>query len=388
MECPALDPDLPEELQLLQQTLRDYVRDHVAPYAAKYDESESFPEIPWKKAAELGLGAVTIPEEYGGTAMGNLAASVVVEEVSRVCPSTAVTLSVHNSLVAAPVAKWGSDALKKKYLPRMATGELLGAYALSEAEAGTDAANQRTRAVKKGERYVIDGAKLWISSATHAGIFIVFARTSDPPDGGHRSRGVTAFLVERGTPGLKVGKKEEKLGIRASPTTELLLDQCEVPVENVLGTLEQGFHVAMDTLDGGRIGIASQAIGITQGCLDASVKYARERQQFGRPIGDFQAIQWKIAEMATQLDAARLLTRRAARIRDTGAACAKEAAMAKLFASQLANRAADDAVQIHGSAGYSREYIVERLFRDARITEIYEGTTEAQRLVIARQLLS
>jgi alkylation response protein AidB-like acyl-CoA dehydrogenase len=383
-----LDLDLPEEHQLLQQTLRDYVRDHVTPHAAKYDEEEKFPEIPWQKARELGLTAVTVPEKYGGTEMGNLAASVVVEEVSRSCPSTGVTLSVHNSLVCSPIAKWGSEPLKQKYLPRLASGELLGAYALSEAEAGTDAANQRTRAVRKGDRWVVDGSKMWITSGTHAGLFIVFARTSDPPTSEHRSRGLTAFLVEPSMRGFTVGKKEQKLGIRASPTTEIHLASVEVPAENVLGTVDKGFHIAMDTLDGGRIGIASQAIGITQGCLDASLTYAKERQQFGRPIGDFQAIQWKLADMAAQLEAARLLTRKAAWLRDAGKPCVREAAMAKLVASQLADRAADDAVQIHGSAGYSREYVVERLFRDARITEIYEGTTEAQRMIIARSLLT
>jgi len=383
-----VDLELPEELQLLQQTLRDYVRDHVAPHAAKYDESESFPEIPWQKAAELGLSAITIPEAYGGTGMGTLAASLVIEEISRVCPSTGVTLSVHNSLVCAPIAASGSESLKQKYLPRLASGELVGAYALSEAEAGTDAANLRTRATRKGDRFVLDGAKLWITSGTRAGLFIVFARSSEPPEGAHRSRGITAFLVEREFRGLRVGKKEEKLGIRASPTAEIVFESCEVPAENVLGELDRGFRVAMGALDGGRIGIASQALGITQGCLDASVKYARERQQFGRPIGEFQAIQWKIAEMAMQIDAARLLTRRAAKLRDAGQPCTKEAAMAKLFASQMANRAADEAVQIHGSAGYSREYLVERLFRDARITEIYEGTSEAQRLVIARHVMA
>jgi alkylation response protein AidB-like acyl-CoA dehydrogenase len=382
-----MDFELSEEHQLLQQTVRDYVRDHVAPVAAKLDESESFPEAPMKAAAELGLLAIAIPEPYGGTAMGNLAASIVVEEISRVCPSTGVTVSVHNSLVCTPISKWGSDSIKERFLPRLATGELLGAYCLSEAEAGTDASNQQTRAVKRDGRYVLNGAKMWITSGTHASLFIVFARTSDPPDVAHRSRGISAFVVEKGTKGLSVGKKEAKLGIRASSTTEILLDQCEVPVENLLGTLDKGFHVAMDTLDGGRIGIASQALGITQGCLDASVAYAKERRQFGRAIADFQAIQWKIAEMATQLDAARMLVRRAAKLRDDGQPCVKEAAMAKLFASQLANRAADDAVQIHGSAGYSREYIVERLFRDARITEIYEGTTEAQRMIIAREVL-
>jgi alkylation response protein AidB-like acyl-CoA dehydrogenase len=318
--------------------------------------------------------------------MGNLAASIVVEEISRSCPSTGVTVSVHNSLVCTPIAKWASDSIKQRFLPRLATGELLGAYCLSEAEAGTDAANQQTRAVRKGDRWVLNGAKMWITSGTHASLFIVFARTSEPPDTAHRSRGISAFVVEKGTKGLSVGKKEQKLGIRASSTTEILLQECEVPAENLLGTADKGFHVAMDTLDGGRIGIASQALGITQGCLDASVGYAKERRQFGRAIADFQAIQWKIAEMATQLDAARLLVRRAAKLRDDGKPCVKEAAMAKLFASQLANRAADDAVQIHGAAGYSREYIVERFFRDARITEIYEGTTEAQRMIIARQI--
>ena len=382
-----MDFELSEEQQLLQQTVRDYVEEHVAPVAAELDETESFPVGPVKKAAELGLLAITIPEAYGGTAMGNVAASIVVDEVSRVCPSTGVTLSVHNSLVCTPLAKWGSESIKTRFLPRLATGELLGAYCLSEAEAGTDAANQQTRAVWKGDRWVLDGAKMWITSGTHAGLFVVFARTTPPADGAHRSRGISCFVVEKGTKGLSVGKKEDKLGIRASSTTEILLQECEVPAENVVGEVDKGFHVAMDTLDGGRIGIASQALGITQGCLDASLKYSKERRQFSRPIADFQAVQWKLADMATQLEAARLLTRRAALLRDDGKPCAKEAAMAKLFASRLANRPADDAVQIHGSAGYSREYIVERLFRDARITEIYEGTTEAQRMVIARHLL-
>jgi alkylation response protein AidB-like acyl-CoA dehydrogenase len=382
-----MDFELSEEQQMLRQTVRDYVRDHVAPVAAQLDETETFPVEPVRKAAELGLLSVTIPEKHGGTAMGNVAASLIVDEVSRVCPSTGVTLSVHNSLVCTPISKWASEPLQQRYLPRLANGELLGAYCLSEAEAGTDAANQQTRAVRKGDHWVLNGAKMWITSGTHAGLFLVFARTSPPPENAHRSRGITCFVVEKGTKGLSIGKKEEKLGIRASSTTEVLLQECEIPAENVVGTVDKGFHVAMDTLDGGRIGIASQALGITQGCLDASLKYAKERRQFSRPIADFQAVQWKLADMATHLDAARMLTWRAARLRDLGRPCAMEAAMAKLFASRLANRAADDAVQIHGSAGYSREYIVERLFRDARITEIYEGTTEAQRMVIARHLL-
>ncbi|MSR48294.1 MAG: acyl-CoA dehydrogenase [Planctomycetes bacterium] len=380
-------PELTEEQELLQQTVRDYVRNHVAPHAAKYDEAESFPEIPWAKARELGLCAITIPEVHGGTAMGTVAASIVVEEVSRVCPSTAVTLSVHNSLVSSTIAKHANDAQRQRFLPNLASGEWLGAYCLSEAGAGTDASDQQTTAVRKGDRFVLNGAKLWITSGTHAGLFIVFARTSTAPDLAKRSRGVSCFIVERATKGVSIGKKEEKLGIRASPTTEVLLQDCEIPADNLIGELDKGFRIAMDALDVGRIGIASQALGIAQGCFDESLKYAKERRQFGRPIAEFQAIQWKLADMATGIDAARLLTRRAARMRDAGEPCAKEAAMAKLFASILANRTADEAVQIHGSAGYSREYLVERLFRDARITEIYEGTTEAQRMVIARALL-
>jgi butyryl-CoA dehydrogenase len=319
--------------------------------------------------------------------MGTLAASIVVEEISRVCPSTAVTLSVHNSLVATAIAKHANDAQRARFLPKLASGEWLGAYCLSEAGAGTDASDQKATAVRKGDRYVINGPKLWITSGTHAGLFLVFARTAPSPDPAKRSRGISCFAVERATKGVSIGKKEEKLGIRASPTTEVLFNECEVPAENLLGELDKGFRVAMDALDVGRIGIASQALGIAQGCLDESLKYARGRQQFGRPIAEFQAIQWKLADLATGVDAARLLTRRAARMRDAGEPCAKEAAMAKLFASTFANKAADEAVQIHGSAGYSREYLVERLFRDARITEIYEGTTEAQRMVIARALL-
>jgi butyryl-CoA dehydrogenase len=384
-----MDFELPEELQMLRSTVREFADRELAPVAGDLDAAEEFPENEVKKAAELGLLSVAVPDEYGGMGVSasSQAGSLVVEELSRVCPSTAVTVSVHNSLVCAPISRHGSELVKRKYLPRLASGEILGAYALSEADAGTDAANLRTAAEKKGDKYILNGAKLWITSGTHADLFVVFARTS-PPEGNKRSRGVTAFLVEKNFGGLSVGKKEEKLGIRASSTTEILLDQCEVPADNVLGEIDRGFRVAMDTLDGGRIGIASQALGITQGCLDASIAYAKDRRQFGRPIGDFQAIQWKIAEMATQLEAARLLTRKAAATRDAGERCTREAAMAKLFASQLSNRAADDAVQIHGSAGYSREYVVERLFRDARITEIYEGTTEVQRLVVARSLLN
>ena len=325
-------------------------------------------------------------EEYGGSALGNLASSIVTEELSRVCASTGVTISVHNSLVCGPVDKFGSELLKQKYLPRLASGEWLGAYALTEAEAGSDAANQQATAEKRGDRYVLNGTKLWITSGAFADFFVVFARTSAPSNG-NRSEGITAFAIEKTTPGLTPGKLEEKVGIRASTTTELLLENCEVPPENVIGEVGQGFRIAMDTLDGGRIGIGSQAVGIAQACLEASTAYSKERQQFGRPIAAFQAIQWKLAEMATDLEAARLLVRKAAWLRDRGEPCALAASMAKLHASVSSNRAADEAVQIHGGAGYTTDFPVERYMRDARITEIYEGTTEIQHLVIARHLI-
>ncbi|MFO0982226.1 MAG: acyl-CoA dehydrogenase [Planctomycetota bacterium] len=381
----AVYEELSDELLSLQQTVREFAEREVRPHADRLDRTAEFPSEIVRKAAAIGLLGLCTAEEYGGTNMGNLASSIAVEELSRVCASTGVTVSVHNSLVSVPLGKFGSDVVKRKYLPKLATGELLGAYALSEPNAGSDAANQETRAEKRGDRYLLNGTKLWVTSGDHAGVIIIFARTSR--EASSRAKGITAFMVEKDFKGFSVGTKEDKLGIRASSTCELILQDCEVPEENVLHQVGDGFRVAMDTLDGGRIGIASQAVGITQACLEASIKYAKERQQFNQPIGNFQAIQWKIADMATQLSAARMLTRRAAWLRDQHRPCATEAAMAKLFASRLANWAADEAVQIHGSAGYSTEYPVERYFRDARITEIYEGTTEIQRLVIARHMM-
>jgi butyryl-CoA dehydrogenase len=378
--------ELSDELLALQETCREFAVKEVEPVADQLDRESKFPLEIVRKAAELGLLGLCIAEEYGGTAMGNLASSIMVEEISRACASTGVTLSVHNSLVSVPIGKFGSDAIRRKYLPRLATGEMLGAYALSEPNAGSDAANQESRAELRGDKWILNGTKLWVTSGDHADVIIIFARTSR--ETGSRAKGITAFLVEKEFKGFSVGTKEDKLGIRASSTCELILQDCEVPQDNVLHVVGDGFRVAMDTLDGGRIGIASQAVGITQACLDASLKYAKERQQFGQPIVNFQAVQWKLADMTTQLDAARALTRRAAWLRDQKRPCATEAAKAKLFASRLANWAADEAVQIHGSAGYSTEYPVERYFRDARITEIYEGTTEIQRIVIARSLLS
>ena len=382
-----MDFELPETLQQFQQEVRAFVGEHVRPRAAELDASEAFPEDVVRRAGEAGYLSLMIPEEFGGRALGNLGGAILVDEVSQVCPSSAVAFSVHNSLVCGPLRKYGNDEQRQRFLPRLASGEFLGAYALSEAGSGSDAAALSAKAVRNGETWKLDGAKLWITSGTHAGLFIVFVRTA-PPEDGKKHRGISAFLVEADRPGVRIGKKEDKLGLRASSTVEILLDGVEVPDANLLGEEGRGFRIAMETLDGGRIGIAAQAAGITQGCLDASLEYVKERRAFGRPLADFQAIQWKLADMATRLDAARLLIRRAAQLRDRGLSCVKEAAMAKLAASTLSNEAASEAVQIHGANGYRRGALVERLFRDARVTEIYEGTTEIQRLVIARALLN
>jgi len=372
------------DLEILRQTARDFAERELAPAAARLDRERAFPAEAMRKMAEIGYLGMVVPEEFGGTALGNLALAVVLEELNRACASTGVTLSVHNSLVASPIVRFGTEDQKGRYLPRLSRGEIFGAYALTEPNAGSDAGSLRTRAEKKGDRWILNGTKIWITSGDAAGLVIVYARTD--PEGG-RGRGISAFLVESGFSGFRVGTKEHKMGIRASSTVELLFENCEVPEGNLLGEENEGFKVAMDTLDGGRIGIGAQAVGIARACLEASTKYARERVQFGRPIGKFQAIQFKLADMAMEIDAARLLVHRAAWLRDQEVRCSKEAAMAKLFASRACNRAADEAVQIHGGAGYTTEFPVERYFRDARITEIYEGASDIQRVVIARALL-
>ncbi len=372
--------ELSDEERMIQQTAREFADGEIAPVAAENDAKERFPEDIIKKLGELGFMGMLVPEEYGGAALGNFCLVLALEEINRVCASTGVTVSVHNSLVSSPIVKFGSEELKKKYLPKIGTGEWLGAYALSEAEAGTDAASLQARAEKDGDDYVLNGTKSWVTTGAHADVYIVMMRT-DPEQ---RAKGISAFVVERNTKGLTVGKKEDKLGLRASSTTELILEDCRIPVANLLGKEGGGFSIAMATLDGGRIGIGAQGVGIARACLEASAAYATEREQFGRKIGEFQAIQWKIADMATEIDAARLMVYRAARMRDQEVPHTKEAAMAKLFASETANRAARDAVQIHGGAGYLKDFPVERYYRDARITEIYEGTSEVQRIVISR----
>jgi alkylation response protein AidB-like acyl-CoA dehydrogenase len=380
-----MDFELTEDLILVQETARQFADEVLAPGAQAIDRAEEFPWGKyWPKLAELGFLGLLIPEEHGGSGLGNLALSVVLEELNRACASTGVTVSVHNSLVSAPVVKFGSPEQKAKYLPRLAAGELVGAFAMSEPNYGTDAASMETTAVLRGDRYVLNGRKAWITNGGSAGMVLVFA-SLDRKKG---ARGISAFLVEPSFQGFSVGKKEKKMGIRGSETVQLVFDDLEVPAENRLGAEGDGFKVAMDALDGGRVGIASQAIGIARACLEASVRYANEREQFGKTIGQFQPTQWKLADMAMEIDAARLLTRRAAWLRDQGKPHIPEASMAKLFASEAANRAATRAVQIHGGAGYCAEYPVERYFRDAKVTEIYEGTSEVHRILIARSLLA
>jgi alkylation response protein AidB-like acyl-CoA dehydrogenase len=380
-----MDFDLTEEQRMIQDAARDFAADVVAPGAAERDRTGEFPIAQFKAAAEQGFAGVLVPEAYGGSALGNVALSLILVEVNAACASTGVTLSVHNSLCSAPLVKFGTEEQKRRYLPRLASGEFLGAYSLSEAGSGSDAAALVCAAREDGDALVVDGTKLWVTSATHADFFLVFVRTAKEP--GRKARGITALLVERTTPGFRVSRKEEKLGIRASSTCELVFESCRVPKANVLGEVGKGFAIAMDTLDGGRIGIASQAIGIARAARDAAVKYAKERKQFGRAIAEFEAIQFKIADMSARVDAAELCVMRAAWLKDQGRPHSREASTAKLLASRTANFCAREAVQILGGAGYLEDFPVERHYRDARITEIYEGTTEIQKLVIARHVI-
>jgi butyryl-CoA dehydrogenase len=375
--------ELTPEQKLLQQTVREFANSEVKPLAKELDETGRFPRETFRKAAELGLTGVAMPEDEGGAGFDHVSYTIVIEEISRACASTGVILSVQNSLYCDPVHRFGTDEQKKKFLLPFARGEKIGCYALTEPQAGSNAAALRTVAVRKGDRYVINGTKAWITNGGAADAAIVYVNT-EPAKG---EKGITALVVEKGTKGFAVGKEEKKLGINATACTELSFTDCEVPLENRIGPEGDGYKVALSTLDGGRIGIAAQAVGIAQGAFEAALAYAKERQAFGHPIADFQAIQFMLADMATEIDAARLLTRRAAWRQDTGARFSMDAAIAKLFASEMSTRATHKAIQIHGGYGYSREYPVERNYRDARITEIYEGTSEIQRLVIAAWVL-
>jgi len=378
-----VDLDLTEEQQLLQKSVREFAEAEVKPHAKEIDETGHFPFDNFKKAAELGLTGVAVPENYGGAGMDHVSYAIVIEEISRVCASTGVILSVQNSLYCDPVLRFGTEEQKQKFLLPFARGEKIGCYALTEPQAGSNAAALTTKAVRKGDTYVINGTKAWITNGGAADAAIVYVNTQ--PEKGEK--GITALVVEKGTRGFTVGKEEKKLGIHATACTELSFTDCEVPVGNRIGNEGEGYKVALSTLDGGRIGIASQATGIAQGAFEAALSYAQQRQAFGHPISDFQAIQFMLADMATEIDAARLLTRRAAWKQDSGARFTMEASIAKLFASEMSTRVAHKAIQIHGGYGYSSEYPVERNYRDARITEIYEGTSEIQRLVIAAWVL-
>lgn len=380
---------LPEELTTLRETAQKFAERELTQVARDMDRAEKFDVRVFRNMAEQGFACLTIPEAYGGAGfyeanMANQAASIVLEEINRRCASTGVTLSVHMSLFSSALNKWGSDELKQRYLPRMATGEWIGAYCLSEAGSGTDAGSLQCQAVKDGDHYVLNGAKLWITSGEYADVFLVMARTANTG----RSKDISAFIVDAKTPGVKVSKKEKKMGIRASATNEILFENARVPASNLIGEEGIGFKIALDTLDGGRIGIGAQALGIARAALEDATEYSKKRQQFDQPLSTFQIIQFKLADMAMRLDAARLLVHRAAWLRDNDLPCGKEAAMAKLMASETANFCAKEAVQIYGGNGYSKEYDVERYFRDARITEIYEGTSEVQRIVISRAVLA
>lgn len=372
---------LSEEHEMIRKMVRDFAQNEVAPTAAERDEEERFDMELFEKMAELGLTGIPWPEEYGGIGSDYLAYCIAVEELSRVCASTGVTLSAHTSLAGWPVYKFGTEEQKQKYLRPMAEGTKIGAYGLTEPGSGSDAGGMRTTAKLNGDHYILNGSKIFITNGGIAHIYIVFALT-DPED----KRSTTAFIVEKDFEGFSVGKKEKKLGIRSSPTTEIIFDDCKVPVENMLGKVGEGFKVAMMTLDGGRNGIAAQAVGIAQGALDAAVAYAKERKQFGKPIAENQGISFKLADMATSIEASRLLTYQAAWLESKGLPYGKESAMSKLMAGDTAMKVTTEAVQVFGGYGYTKDYPVERFMRDAKITQIYEGTQEIQRLVISRML--
>jgi len=373
---------LTDEQKMLQRMVRDFAVNEVEPTAAERDEEERFDRGIFDKMAELGLAGIPWPEEYGGIGAEYVSYVIAVEELSRVCASTGVTLSAHVSLASWPIYQYGTEEQKQTFLKRLAEGSALGAYALSEPGAGSDVASMKMTATKDGDDYVLNGSKVWITNGEVADIYVVFAKTD--ADAGHR--GITGFIVEKGTEGFTFGKKEKKLGIRSSPTTELIFENCRVPKENMLGAEGEGFKIAMTTLDGGRSGIAAQAVGIAQGALDASVAYAKEREQFGKPIAHNQGVSFKLADMATEIEAARLLTYKAAWLESEGLPYSDASAMAKLYAGDTAMKHTVEAVQIFGGYGYTKDYPVERYMRDAKITQIYEGTNEIQRLVIGRSV--
>ncbi|MFQ5862952.1 MAG: acyl-CoA dehydrogenase [Candidatus Brocadiales bacterium] len=372
-----------EEQRLLSDIVREFAHKELGPIAAELDNEARFPAEQLCRASELGFMGIMIPERYGGSGMDTISYVIALEEISRACASTAVIISVNNSLVCEPIFRFGCEELKHRFLIPLSRGEKLGCFALTEPQAGSDAVGLKTTAIKRAGCYVLNGTKLLITSGDRADVAVVFAVT-DRTRGTH---GISAFLVEKGTPGFSVGKIEDKMGLRASDLAELSFQDCTVPEENLLGKEGDGFKIAMITLDGGRIGIAAQSVGIARACLEDALRYSKERFQFGQPISGFQAIRFMLADMSVEIEAGRLLTFRAAYLKDRGLPYTKEASQSKLYASEMANRVAYKALQIFGGYGYTKEFPVERWYRDARVTTIYEGTSEIQRLVIARDLL-
>lgn len=377
-----MDFSLTKQEELFLLMIREFAENEVKPLAEEIDEEERFPMETVKKMGEIGLMGIPVPVEYGGQGGTNQMYSMAVEELSRACATTGVVLSAHTSLCVAPILENGTEEQKMKYLPKLCSGEWIGAFGLTEPNAGTDAAMQQTTAVDAGDKWILNGSKIFITNAGYANVYIVMAMT----DKSLGTKGISAFIVEKGMPGFSIGKKEKKLGIRGSATCELIFENCEVPKENLLGALGKGFSIAMKTLDGGRIGIAAQALGIAQGAMDETIKYTKERKQFGKAIAHFQNTQFQMANLETRVQAARLLVRSAAYKKDMKLPYSADAAMAKLFAAETAMEVTTKAVQFHGGYGYTREYSVERMMRDAKITEIYEGTSEVQRMVIAAKL--
>jgi butyryl-CoA dehydrogenase len=375
--------ELSDEQQMVQAMAREFAETAVRPIAAAIDREARFPHETVKRMGELGLMGIAFPEKWGGSGADAVSYVLALEEIARVCASHAVVMSVNNSLYGDPVYKHGTDAQRARFLTPVASGHAHGCFALTEPQAGSDATNQHTLAIRDGGDYVITGRKLFITNGREASFALVFCQT----DRAKGSRGISAFVVEKGTPGFGVAKTEDKLGIRASDTAELVFDDCRVPAANRLGEEGQGFRIALGAIDGGRIGIAAQAVGIATGAYERALAYARERKSFGVPIGQHQMVQWMLADMATAIDGARLLTLRAATLKDAGRPFSKEAAMAKLFAAETAMKVTTDAIQVHGGYGFIKDYEVERYFRDAKITQLYEGTSQIQKLVIAREVL-
>ena len=374
-----MDFELSKEHQLLRELYRSFAQNEVKPHAEETDEQERFPVETVKLLGRYGFMGIPYPKEYGGAGGDTLAYVMAIEELSKVCGTTGVVVSAHTSLCCGPIYEFGTEEQKRKYLPDLLSGRHIGAFGLTEPGAGTDAAGQQTKAVLEGDHWVLNGTKIFITNAGHADIFIIFAMT----DKSLGTKGISAFIVERDFEGFRVGKEEKKMGIRGSSTCELIMENCIVPKENLLGSLNKGFKIAMKTLDGGRIGIAAQALGLGEGAVDEAIKYVKERKQFGRRISQSQNTQFKLADMVTRMSAAQLLVYRAAMKKDSGEVYSKEAAMAKLFASEAASEVTRQAVQLFGGYGYTREYPVERMMRDAKITEIYEGTSEVMRMVIS-----